>query len=446
MDKELIYLLYISDGPAREDLHQFSKSSGFALKHCDDPLSATDMATQAPPDLIVIECDKTDALQTKKNIANLDALEFKFKPAIFLVVHQLPDSDERLSFMQQGLDRFLMSPVLSGEVKEEYKIFQKVKYLEQTLVVQTMKLEKSFTYLDQFKTELKKVKTTLFEERETLNNALKQVNQMTIERNRLKKEKRDIKDRLLTNVEGFFDILSRLIEARVEKNRGHGERVSHVACFIAKQLKFDEKRVEDLKKAAMLHEVGLLLVPEVTLNKAKDQLSDYEKDLFAQYPVKGAQFFLNCSEFNGCAQIIQSMNENSDGSGRPDGLKRRYIPLLSRILAGADVFDTLKDQDDVTSLEIFLEKLEGFAGTRLDPNIVAWLEKYAVLHMGSDSYRVKGVGIHQLEPGMALGTALFTHTGTKLFSVNTLLTHDAIDKIKNYNREYPVDETVYIRV
>jgi hypothetical protein len=119
--------------------------------------------------------------------------------------------------------------------------------------------------------------------------------------------------------------------------------------------------------------------------------------------------------------------------------------LLSRVLAGADVFDTLKDEKDVTSLEKFLEKLEVFSGTKLDPSIVAWLEKYAVLHMGSDSYQVKGVGIHQLEPGMTLGTALFTNTGTKLFSVNTQLTTEAIDKIKKYNREYPVDETVYIR-
>ncbi|MCK5348006.1 MAG: hypothetical protein KAJ25_01375, partial [Desulfobacula sp.] len=138
-------------------------------------------------------------------------------------------------------------------------------------------------------------------------------------------------------------------------------------------------------------------------------------------------------------------NENSDGTGSPQGLKRRYIPLSSRILAGADVFDTIKDEKDVSSMERFLEKLEAFSGTRLDPAIMAWLEKYAVLHMGSDSYRVKGVGIHQLEPGMTLGTALFTNTGTKLFCVNTLLTRDAIDKIKKYNREYPVYEIVYIR-
>jgi len=44
-----------------------------------------------------------------------------------------------------------------------------------------------------------------------------------------------------------------------------------------------------------------------------------------------------------------------------------------------------------------------------------------------------------------LGTALFTTTGTKLFSVDTLLTQESIDKIIQYHREYPVDETVYIK-
>ena len=445
MDKELISMLYISDGQACSDLLLFSKPNGFALKKCDNLVSVNDMAASAPPDLILIESDNTDGSMTKKIIDALLEIKFNFRPAIFLVVPQLTDYNKTLSFMPHGVDQILITPVLPRQVKEKYNIYQRVKYLEQKLLVQKKKLEKSFGYLDQFKTELEKSKTTLFEERETLNNALKQVNQMTLERNRLKKEKKEIKDRLLANVDGFSDILSKLIETRIEKNRGHGERVFHIASFIAKQLKFDTKRLEDLRKAAMLHEVGLLLIPEATLNKACDQLSDYEKDLFVQYPVKGAQIFFNCSEFSGCAQIIQNMNENSDGTGRPNGLKKRYIPLLSRILAGADVFDTLKDQEDVTCLEIFLEKLEGFAGTRLDPNIVAWLEKYAVLHMGSDAYRVKGLGIHQLKSGMTLATALFTHTGTKLFSVNTLLTQAAIDKIKNYNREYPVDETVYIR-
>ncbi len=441
---DFISLLYICRDPQPWVREQFSKSNGFILREC----TARDLAgiVQTPPayDLILISFEiQTELL--KKVLTSLGKAGFQHRPAVFLWMEQYPEPDLRRSFNALGADDFLVTPVAADEVKDKYKVYQQVKHLQQKLDVQEMKLEQTFGYLDQFKTELAKAKTTLFEERETLNNALKQVNQLSKERSRLKKEKQVLKASLSANINGFSDILFDLIENRVEKNRGHAERVSHIAYFIARQNNFDEKKLEDLRKAAMLHEVGLLLVPEALLNKPYEQLSAYEKDLFLQVPVKGAQFLLNCSEFDGCAEIIRSMNENSDGTGWPQGLKRRYIPVLSRILAGADVFDTLKDQEDVTSLEILLEKLEQYAGSRLDPNIVSWLGKYAVLHMGSDAYRVKGVGIHQLEPGMTLGTALFTRTGTKLFSVNTLLTKDAIDKIKTYNKEYPVDETVYIR-
>jgi response regulator RpfG family c-di-GMP phosphodiesterase len=344
--------------------------------------------------------------------------------------------------MGLGVDDFLISPFSIREVRQKCRPYLQVKQLNQEILARDMKMEKSLGYLDKFKIQLQKTKADLYEERTTLNNALKQINQMTTERKRLKKEKQEVEKTLADNMEGFSDLLSRLIKTRIETNRGHGERVAHICGFVARQLKLDEKKLEDLEKAAMLHEVGLLLIPEKTLQAREDRQSDYEKDLFVQYPVKGADLLSNCTRFDASADIIRGMNENSDGSGSPQGLKRRHIPLAARILAGADVFDTLKDEPDVSSLDIFLEKLEAFSGTRLDPNIVACLEKYAVLHMGSDAYRVKGVGIHQLEPGMKLGTALFTCTGTKLFSVNTLLTTDAIDKIKKYNREYPVDETV----
>ncbi len=329
--------------------------------------------------------------------------------------------------------------------QSEQKKDQQFKSCSHELADQKNKLKKSFEYLDKFKAELKETKNQLFEDRTTLNNAFKQLNQMTRERKRIKKEIKAVKNSLLGNINGFAKIISNLITTRVEKNRGHGERVAHIANFVATRLEFDEKKLEDLKKAAMLHEAGLLFVPENILQKSEEMLSDYEKDFFIQYPVKGADLLAHCSGFENCAKIIRSLNENSDGTGTPQGLKRRHIPLLSRVLAGADVFDTLADEIDTSSLEFFLAQLEKFSGARLDPNIVALLEKYAVLHMGSDAYKVRGVGVHQLESGMTLGTALFTNTGTKLFSVNTLLTEEAIDKIKKYNREYPVNEIVYIR-
>ena len=446
MDKEFISLLYIYDSKTCEDLSKFSRQNGFILRKCDDFKNACDQAKLRHPDLVIIESDMDKIQMDEKSIKELGKTEFNFKPAVFLSLSRYPQSEKRLNLMCLGYDDFLIRPFSIKEVKKKIKVYCQCKDSSQKILIRDIKLKKTFEYLNKFKDELKETKTELFEERTTLNNALKQVNQMTHERNRLKKEIKKIKTALLTNIEGFSDVLSSLIKTRIEKNRGHGERVAHIVSFIARQLKFDEKKLENLRKAAMLHEVGLLFAPEATLQKPKARLTDYEKDLFIQYPVKGAKLLSTCTELDNCAQIIRHLNGNSDGTGSPQGLKRRYIPLLSRILAGADVFDTIKDDKDITSLERFLEKLETFSGTRLDPNIVAWLEKYAVLHMGSDSYRVKGVGIHQLEPGMTLGTALFTNTGTKLFSVNTLLTPDAIDKIKKYNRGYPVvDETVYIR-
>jgi len=445
MNKEFISLLYIYDTKPSMDLSRFSKANGFVLQKCNDAATGCEQAGLNQPDLILIDLDMNKSAAFESDIKALFNIKFNFKPAVFRILSKIPGSKKRLEMMHQGYDDFLIKPFLTEEVKEKFNIYHQFKHLKQKILTQDKKLEKSFNYLDKFKDELKITKTELFEERTTLNNALKQVTQMTQERNRIKKETKKTKKILFENTEGFGNLIYNLIETRIEKNRGHGERVAHIAHFIAKNLKFDEKKLEDLRKAAMLHEVGLLFVPPAVLKKSEDQLTEYEKDFFFQYPVKGADLLSKCTQFDDSAEILRHMNENADGTGRPQGLKRRYIPLLSKVLAGADVFDTLKEEKDVTSLEKFLEKLETFSGTRLDPAIVAWLEKYAVLHMGSDSYTVKGVGIHQLEPGMALGTALFTNTGTKLFSVNTLLTSEAIDKIKKYNREYPVDETVYIR-
>ena len=166
-----------------------------------------------------------------------------------------------------------------------------------------------------------------------------------------------------------------------------GDRVAHIAGFIAKQFDFDEKKLEDLRKAAMLHEVGLLFMPGAALEKQEKDLTRYENNIWIQYPVKGADLLKECQGFEDCARMIRSLNENFDGTGFPDGLKKRHIPLASRILAGADAFDRLKDTPGVNSLEALLASLERLSGSRLDPVIVGWLEKYAVLHMGSDAYR-----------------------------------------------------------
>ncbi len=306
-------------------------------------------------------------------------------------------------------------------------------------------LDKALANIADLEKDLTIAKKELFDEREILNNSLKQINLMTKERDKLKNKLKQADKDFKGNIDGFTKLLCSMIESRVEKNRGHSFRVTEIAGFVAEEMKLSKIEKGLLRKACMLHEVGKLLISEMTLLKENHELEDNEKNYFIHYPVKGASLLAMCSGFDKIADIVKYQNENIDGSGNPEGLKRKAIPRLSRILAGANFFDELRCSEDLSSLNDLFEKLEEKVGSHLDSKVVNCLEKYAVTRLGTDFEKIKGIGIHQLVSGMQLGCALFTSTGTKLFSANTLLNDEDIEKIIKYNQEYPVDETIYIK-
>jgi len=386
----------------------------------------------------------------------LAAHHFRFSPAVFVIVAEELNKGVRLSIMAAGADRVVDWPLDTREIEIKAKGAIDKLHLEQTLFSKADSLEKSFGYLDRFKRELKEVKDELLEDKTNLNTALKQIHQMSQERGRLRQNLLEIKTQRAADREGLGRILYSLVRQRVELNRGHGERVGKIACFIATKMGFSRKQLEDLSKAGMLHEVGLLFLStgyhceNGTGGENADQNSGsrstvYDQTIIQQFPVKGAELLSQCRGFEGSAAIIRSLNENVDGTGYPDGLKRRHIPLASRILAGADEMETLRENNAGFSVQELLSALEPMIGSRLDPQIAGWLEKYAVLHMGADTIGVRGIGVEQLKPGMVLSATLFTRTGTKLLPAGQTLTRQIIDKIIQYHRAYPVDEIVYIK-
>jgi len=203
---------------------------------------------------------------------------------------------------------------------------------------------------------------------------------------------------------------------------------------------------EALEQAVLLHEAGLLFVPGSILLKDKESLTEYEKDLFVKAPSTGAAFLKGCPGLERAADIICHINENVDGSGRPGGLKRRQIPLPSRILAGAVLLDGLATSEPRSSTEKIPLMLENLSGTRLDPKVVNLLELYVVTCMNGHSGLLKEVGLHQLKPGMIIGAGVYANTGTKLLSTGSLLTEASITMLIRYNREYPLAETIFIKV
>lgn len=449
MATDFIAVLYVGNNFEGRNPLCLDRSSGFTVRSWDPAAGNSDFPKDFLPDIILTEVAvgaDGQLAHAEQLIARLKSNAFAVQPAFFGVMETDPGIETRRILHALGYEHLFVKPLEPDDIRARARVFLDRRHLSQERDHLSHKLEKAFRYLDVFKQELAGVKEELIQERNSLNNALKQIQHMTRERSGLKKQIKTIQNEREDNLKGFQRVLSDLIRRRVERNQGHNERVSAVARFIGRRLKIGEKKLEDLAKAAMLHEIGLFFMPESGLGKKNGRMTPFESDIQMQYPVKGAELLSRCQGFEAAAGIIRHIHENADGTGLPGGLKKRHIPLPSRILAGADVFDTLKDDPDINGLQDLLAALETVSGSRLDPMVVNHLHQYAVLHMGTDAYKVRGVGVEQLEPGMRLGCALFTATGTKLFSADTLLTKTAINKIIRYNREYPVDETVYVRV
>lgn len=443
---EEIALLYICDTLSNECLESFSKSPVWSVSVQTDISGVSEKVKTAKPELVIFDCPDENF---EKIIETIVTLRQENKPGpmvLFVSETPGPGPENRLKFLEAGGDDVFIRPFLIQEVFLKSK-----RYLEgnellrqyQQDQAQQDRFQKDF---DAIQRQLKKTQDELIDEKDILNNSLKQINKMTNERENLINELQDLAGKLAQNMEGFTNLLAKMIQVRVEKNKGHAQRVKDICLFVANLLKISENELKHLKTAAILHEVGLLLFPgKETCAKGNIELSQFEKDFFIQSPVKGADLLRMCPQFEEPAEIIQNLHENVDGTGIPQGLKKKNIPLLSRILAGADMLDTLYDTEGMNCSDDVLMALETSSGQRLDPIIVSCLEKYVVSHPAGGDSRSTGIGISALRPGMILAAGLFTATGTKLFSVNTLLNEAAIDKIIKYNREYPVEETVYIK-
>ena len=177
--------------------------------------------------------------------------------------------------------------------------------------------------------------------------------------------------------------LARAVDSRMSTPADHSSRVARYAAGIAEQLGWNGKELEDLRIAAMLHDVGKVPVPDRILQKP-GPLNRAEYEEVKKHPATGADMV---SRVDGVAMIapwIRHSHENYDGSGYPDGLSGDDIPLASRILLVADAFDAMtSDRPYRAALEVeaALDQLRRNAGRQFDPVCVEAFE----LHLSTQT-------------------------------------------------------------
>jgi putative methionine-R-sulfoxide reductase with GAF domain len=173
------------------------------------------------------------------------------------------------------------------------------------------------------------------------------------------------------------ETLSRLAAAAEYKDpdaAAHIRRMSRCSAMIAKAMGLAPERVENIRLASQLHDVGKIGVPDAILRKS-GPLTPEERESIRRHPAIGADILKDCDNelLRLAATIALRHHEKWDGSGYPGGLAGEDIPLEGRITALADVFDAL------TSKRVYkpafppresIETIKSESGKHFDPRVV----------------------------------------------------------------------------
>jgi len=141
---------------------------------------------------------------------------------------------------------------------------------------------------------------------------------------------------------GILMALTRAIDAKSQWTAGHSERVARYAEQIASRKKLSESRVRDVTISALLHDIGKISVPEAILDKP-ERLTDAEFEKIKRHPEEGATIIEKINAYDRMLPGILYHHERWDGTGYPFGLRDNQIPLISRIISIADVYDAITD-------------------------------------------------------------------------------------------------------
>lgn len=285
---------------------------------------------ESKPQLVItdIQMPKINGLQMSQKIKQIN------EEQIILVISAYSDSDKLVDFIKIGIDGYILKPVDYDQLNEMlYKTLHKLKKVQ---------------------------------EHDIYEQALHQlVSEKTSENIILQYEK-------IENYEQTLYALIEIIESRDTYTGKHSLRVAQYSKKIGQAMNLEKEELDDLYKAAMLHDLGKIGIPDSLLLKP-GKLNEQEFNLIKQHVNIGYHMLQQIPMFKNIAQMINGHHERYDGSGYPNGLKADSISLGASILGVADTFDAMttnriyKHRKSVTEA---LEEIKSLKNIHYNPKVV----------------------------------------------------------------------------
>jgi HD domain len=182
--------------------------------------------------------------------------------------------------------------------------------------------------------------------------------------------------------------LIQAVETKDHYTRGHSERVAGGSVLIAQQLGLREDKVQALRYAGMLHDVGKMGVPTRVLQK-QGRLTGPEADSVRAHPARGLEMLGDIEFLQEALSGIYHHHERMDGKGYPLGLRGLDIPEFARVIMVADAFDSMtsnRSYRPAMSIESAIDELVACSGEQFDPAMVEAMVAALKIH----GWRVQG--------------------------------------------------------
>jgi len=192
------------------------------------------------------------------------------------------------------------------------------------------------------------------------------------ERKKAEEQLKESFKKLQKTMEDSISAISLVTEARDAYTAGHQRRVSKLAVVIAEEMGFPQDRVEGIKIAGLIHDVGKINLPAEILSKP-GKLSEIEFSLIKNHSKIGYDILKKIDFLWPVARIVLQHHERLDGSGYPQGLKGDKILLEAKIIGTADVVEAMSSHRPYRlslGIDKALEEISQNKGILYDPEMV----------------------------------------------------------------------------
>lgn len=237
------------------------------------------------------------------------------------------------------------------------------------------------------------------------------------------------------NFQDSLEILAHIIEWREGKHSNHSRMVAKTAVKIGKQMQMSKDDINDLYTAGLLHDIGMLSLPDDVRKKAVDEFSEKELALYKKHSILGEAALVNAPGLQAASRLIRLHHERVDGKGFPNGLSGDNLPVGARILA---VVSDLHDLEhgrlvkSITGVDAAFNFIREQVGKRYDARVVDTLLSLNDNHSDQELNPVIQTNSQELVPGMELAEDLISESGLLLLAKGTELTEKNISKLHQF--------------